>query len=72
MFDVEVTAASQLAIFNWFYFSYTYMSSCNVVFYVVNNNWSIRYIDITFVLQLLIDISHIDCDIDFIRDIFPL
>ncbi len=42
------------------------------MFHVVNNNSSIRYIDITVVLQLSIDIANIDCDIDFIRDIFPL
>ncbi len=53
-------------------FVYTYVSTCNVVFCFVNNNRSIRYIDITVVLQLLIDIANIDCDIDFIRDIVPL
>ncbi len=42
------------------------------MFCVVNNNWSIRYIDINVVLQLLFDIANIDCDIDFLRDIFTL
>ncbi len=55
-----------------FFYKYAFVSSFYVVFCVVNNNWSIRYIDITVVLQSITDIANIDYDIDFRTDIAPL